>query len=1430
MMSFPTSPTSATNPPQIGRDQQYIQDLLSELSALRGRLKRRNFVIDAIRKAYLKDVVTVKHKILYQQEHPDYDASSDTELRDRVPSLDLRPTLELFAPSECSLRVRSCESCGGQLEVVHRESKRVASLQKSCLALQKIEQEVRLKASRFEIQANKDRSRYEILKAKSEEDRGVFLEQIGKLREQLSRVDVESFEQMKKDMKELESEFGMAIQKLGSFEELKKTFAETEKSRKEMEQRLQDGEVTLRELEQMRIQAIREKQLAEDMVKERDSEIASMTESLTTQSAANDNLQDELNRANGKNQRMQQLLDESRKNEAYLKQKISSIDAENREAMEGEAHAQEAINDKLEETRIEIRKCNKERDRLKKEHEDYVVKVTKEREAELEESVNKVKKQLTEKYESQVNTLIEDSKKQTEDFEKLTKKFSSEQLKRGETESKLNEEKKKKMDIVEQIGTLEQQLTEARTVIEELTEEVESKAHLKVEIEEEKKEEVPTMDDVVNEVNEENNVDKDELIRTQEETIKRLEEEVALLKIQLSKTNFQQHHEEMNEQARRKSVNGALVDVAMVAAPTEEDSILLQTQMSLLMDKLEHQKKEHDRHKADIEEAHRKEIEAHKKEIEHHMHAIDEHKTLYARSASELEEAKLKYNKHEDTMRDMRSEIQKQEMQLKLLSEEGQSGDSQRAVLEEMLEERDNSHKQEIESKVNELREEHAAVLKRQTTETELALAEKHREEVKAREETLRKEHAAEIELVEAKIADMEKALLEKQEQWKKEEEEEDAKEMGKAEDGEGGGGEGVAGDEKPAANEDRRPTNAQESISNFAQIELELDKIPKLENKVELLEKENTNLKSIIVEMSENIKAAEEAAAEEEAKKELEVQGEEVVEEKKEDAADEGQRRMTNAGNGAITMMLKAQIQTLQSENQMLKSKLEELDDITRERDEVKLNAAGLEEKIKACEASIVKLEEEKLEQNAGGNLMEIMEKTRLKKEKEEEKKQNMDQIKLLQTMVENYKRILMNLVSCNCDYVTMAEELLSKDAVDYEPPSHDEDVKYVDAVAGKLSSGTEIEQIDLHLYFEEEITAGLIVDYIDARNRAVMIATREEMGKLRHHRDNSTLNDKKNKAKGGAMDFMAKQREFKLNKKVEDLEKKMSVLKEESKKAIKDMGGRLEEALDKNGKMDEELKKLNSEATKLRPLVKIAKDQKETNIDIQQKLDKSKVFTGELTMELEKTRADAKVESAALFKANIKLKNNATDIDELEKANVKLRFEKKDLEKEKKGLQRELKDIIDAEKERLEEAEDVGLQFSPEMVDMDCQTDFVGKETSLRQSNSQSGMSLGKTRWAQPVVMATVSSGSGTGMGMGMTVASGLNTGSLMRGSIGNVSGMGMGMGVGVGVGVGGSLRRYANDTSNLPSIVSGMGGVNNRSIVRSANASIRPKMMKY
>lgn len=102
-------------------DAEAVKKLASDLQLemLRGKLARRNQIIEVIRRAYYHDVVVVKEE-LRNMKHPSTAHSGDDKLSS-VPSVDLRDVLPLFAPSETVLRVHPCEACGGHLELVHGE-------------------------------------------------------------------------------------------------------------------------------------------------------------------------------------------------------------------------------------------------------------------------------------------------------------------------------------------------------------------------------------------------------------------------------------------------------------------------------------------------------------------------------------------------------------------------------------------------------------------------------------------------------------------------------------------------------------------------------------------------------------------------------------------------------------------------------------------------------------------------------------------------------------------------------------------------------------------------------------------------------------------------------------------------------------------------------------------------------------------------------------------------------------------------------------------------------------------------------------------------------------------------------------------------------------------------------------------------------------
>ena len=416
------------------------------------------------------------------------------------------------------------------------------------------------------------------------------------------------------------------------------------------------------------------------------------------------------------------------------------------------------------------------------------------------------------------------------------------------------------------------------------------------------------------------------------------------------------------------------------------------------------------------------------------------------------------------------------------------------------------------------------------------------------------------------------------------------------------------------------------------------------------------------------------------------------------------------------------------------------------------------------------------------------------------------------------------MNAVSAKCDYIVMSEELLSKDAVDFNVPEapevEEEGEDPTESVVVKLNAGAEVQVVDLASCLESPSSAHSLIDYVDSRNRAILAAVRTEVLSLRKHRDNSTLNAKGAKGKGVAGDFMAKQREFKLNKKISDLEDKMTLLKEDGAKTKGKLAGMLSESNEEKDRYEKEMKRFEGEAIGLRPLVKEMDETRGKLGRCEFELKESKERGVQQGCKIEGMEEEWKVEKAALFKANIKLKNNARDMDELEKNNGSLKISEKQVNKDKKEVEKELARRVREEKERLEDGEDVGLQFSPEMRDCGgCQTDFVGKEGSLRQTNGGGG-GFGSKMWARPVVMATFGGGGsgvgglgmgmGMGMGMSVSVASGMNTHTSRTGLMSS--------------GGGSSSRRFASDTNNLPSI--NMSGLHRGVMVRSASAAVRPR----
>lgn len=97
---------------------------------LRDRLHRRTHLLSEMRKAYLRDIVSLKsflHEFLTSEERTEvYE-----QWKDSLPTLDLRQHLMLYSPHETSLNLLPCEACGGSVEILHHESSEIQALSKA---------------------------------------------------------------------------------------------------------------------------------------------------------------------------------------------------------------------------------------------------------------------------------------------------------------------------------------------------------------------------------------------------------------------------------------------------------------------------------------------------------------------------------------------------------------------------------------------------------------------------------------------------------------------------------------------------------------------------------------------------------------------------------------------------------------------------------------------------------------------------------------------------------------------------------------------------------------------------------------------------------------------------------------------------------------------------------------------------------------------------------------------------------------------------------------------------------------------------------------------------------------------------------------------------------------------------------------------------
>ncbi len=172
----------------------------STIGNLQGRLARRNDLLDIIRKAYHRDVLSIKQYLLEAEKEG---LLVNKTALSSLPSIDLKEGFPLFAPHECELRVRPCETCGGQLEIIHRESSRIVQYKHAIQQMEENEIDLRIEVIDAKSQAKRDRDRLVEEMQRSQNERDVLGNQIEHLKSQLSNCNAE-IERLHEDKAHLE--------------------------------------------------------------------------------------------------------------------------------------------------------------------------------------------------------------------------------------------------------------------------------------------------------------------------------------------------------------------------------------------------------------------------------------------------------------------------------------------------------------------------------------------------------------------------------------------------------------------------------------------------------------------------------------------------------------------------------------------------------------------------------------------------------------------------------------------------------------------------------------------------------------------------------------------------------------------------------------------------------------------------------------------------------------------------------------------------------------------------------------------------------------------------------------------------------------------------------------------------------------------------
>lgn len=391
------------------------------LDGMRKRLKRRNILLDEVRNAYLSDVLV---------------ASNKDSLK-RAPSINLQPMLALYAPSECTyglIHGGDIDDYGGHVEIIHRESKRVADISKKVRKLLEVEQRSRLKAAKLEVKLQQDQTALKNQRTFYCDEREQLCAHISMLQNRLNCLDESALKNSRQTIKSLQKKLEISEAQVCDLVPLAR---DAVRSRHEANQTgilVVGKDHRIAELKSRLERANREKgrelerysALQKNMYVERGQKQASQQKCTEFVFKLDD--------AKAQLTLVQISLDEHRRSEEELRQKLSDLQVEYTEAIQREESEHEELQLQLEAARAHVESLKYELEHVKAINCQWELAHSKG----LLKAQSEIEEQMTFKHQLEVQRLTEGLLQLQEKLNKTHAKLNLEQKERAVIDAELS--------------------------------------------------------------------------------------------------------------------------------------------------------------------------------------------------------------------------------------------------------------------------------------------------------------------------------------------------------------------------------------------------------------------------------------------------------------------------------------------------------------------------------------------------------------------------------------------------------------------------------------------------------------------------------------------------------------------------------------------------------------------------------------------------------------------------------------------------------------------------------------------------------------------------------------------------------------------------------------------------------------------------------